>query len=311
MSGRQDGNAMYGLDEIVARLEALIGKPHVSEGYIRFRIDLLKAQWAVRQALAATPPWGPSLQTTSQATSMAGGEAGAPTPPLGLTTVSFEPELLRSLFTALCASAARRGRQTEDTQRLMAAVEDNPALLEELACKAAFGPAMDDLESLAREVGVFVDVLLFIGRALAAPFVAEAAWRLASTHGGGPAPTATGSGCGMCGSAPSFARLRREDGRRILVCSLCGRSWESPRLLCPLCGIDDPEALSLLRPPEDAARWVEACEGCRGYVKTVDERRLPLGETIIPVVEEAATLHLDLLAEREGYIRRVPYVLAG
>jgi FdhE protein len=115
----------------------------------------------------------------------------------------------------------------------------------------------------------------------------------------------------MCGSAPSFARLRREDGRRILVCSLCGRSWESPRLLCPLCGIDDPEALSLLRPPEDAARWVEACEGCRGYVKTVDERRLPLGETIIPVVEEAATLHLDLLAEREGYIRRVPYVLAG
>jgi len=32
---------------------------------------------------------------------------------------------------------------------------------------------------------------------------------------------------------------------------------------------------------------------------------------VFPVVEEAATLHLDLLAEREGYIRRVPYVLAG
>jgi hypothetical protein len=32
---------------------------------------------------------------------------------------------------------------------------------------------------------------------------------------------------------------------------------------------------------------------------------------VLPVVEEAATLHLDLLAEREGYIRRVPYALSG
>jgi hypothetical protein len=43
----------------------------------------------------------------------------------------------------------------------------------------------------------------------------------------------------------------------------------------------------------------------------VDERKLPEGEPVFPVVEEAATLHLDLLAEREGYIRRVPYVLSG
>ena len=59
------------------------------------------------------------------------------------------------------------------------------------------------------------------------------------------------------------------------------------------------------------ARWVETCEGCKGYIKTVDERKLPEDETVLSVVEEAATLHLDLLAEREGYIRRVPYVLAG
>jgi hypothetical protein len=29
------------------------------------------------------------------------------------------------------------------------------------------------------------------------------------------------------------------------------------------------------------------------------------------VIEETATLHLDLLAEREGYIRRLPYALSG
>jgi formate dehydrogenase maturation protein FdhE len=62
---------------------------------------------------------------------------------------------------------------------------------------------------------------------------------------------------------------------------------------------------------EGDPRWIETCESCRGYIKTVDERKLPAGETIIPVVEESATLHLDLLAEREGYIRRIPYVLSG
>ena len=73
----------------------------------------------------------------------------------------------------------------------------------------------------------------------------------------------------------------------------------------------DRESLGVLRLDDADPRWVETCERCKGYIKTVDERKLPEGETVFPVVEEAATLHLDLLAEREGYIRRVPYVLAG
>ena len=52
MDGLTGDNATAGRDEITARLEALIGQPHVSEEYIRFRMDLLQAQWAVRQALA-------------------------------------------------------------------------------------------------------------------------------------------------------------------------------------------------------------------------------------------------------------------
>jgi formate dehydrogenase maturation protein FdhE len=67
----------------------------------------------------------------------------------------------------------------------------------------------------------------------------------------------------------------------------------------------------MLRLADGDARWIETCEACRGYVKIVDERKLPEGERVLAVVEEAATLHLDLLAEREGYVRRVPYVLAG
>ena len=83
------------------------------------------------------------------------------------------------------------------------------------------------------------------------------------------------------------------------------------RLGCACCGTQDRAVLGLLRLTDRDPRWIETCESCQGYIKTVDERRLAEDETVFPVVEEAATLHLDLLAEREGYIRRVPYVLSG
>ena len=314
VSGLQGDNATYGLDEIVARLEALIGQPHVAEEYVRFRIDLLKAQWAVRQSVARAAPPAPHLERA--ATKAAGPgekekELMPGEPAIDPGAVLFDPGLLRSLFSDICASAARHGRQTEDTQRLVAAVEDNPALLEALVRKAAFGPAMEDLESLARETRVFVDALLFVGRALAAPFVAEAARRV-RVGGSATAPATEARGrCGLCGSPPAIAKLRRGDGRRVLYCGLCGMSWEFARLACPWCGTSDREALSLLRLSEGGPRWIETCGSCRGYIKTVDERKLPLGETIIPVVEETATLHLDLLAEKEGFIRRLPYVLSA
>ena len=41
-------------NEIAARLRALIGQPQVSEAYIRFRLDLLAAQQATREAVVET-----------------------------------------------------------------------------------------------------------------------------------------------------------------------------------------------------------------------------------------------------------------
>lgn len=310
MPRRQDDKATCGLEEIVARLEALLGRPYVSEEYIRFRIDLLKAQWAVRQALAGTAPPSPHPGPTPRTIpDQSRTDWSTPRPDLEPDRLPFDPGLLQSIFSAMSASVAQRGRLTEDLQRLAAAVKANPALLETLARKAAFGPEMESLESLARETGVFVDALLFVGRALAAPFVAEAARRVG--------PGATGAlaeargRCRICGSPPSLATLRREDGRRILYCGLCGTGWEFSRLACPWCETPARQALNVLRVSEGDPRWIETCETCRGYIKTVDERKLPLGEAIIPLVEEAATLHLDLLAEKEGYIRRLPYVLSG
>jgi formate dehydrogenase accessory protein FdhE len=312
VSGLKGGNATCGLDEALARLEALTGQSHVSEAYIRFRIDLLKAQRAVRQALAGAGSPSSPPRPGGEATAGQGGERSTqPQPALRPDVVLFDPGLLRSLFSAICTSAAQHGRQTEDIQRLAAAAKDRPPLLEELARKAAFGPDMESLESLARQLNMVVDALLFVGRALAAPFVAEGVRRIATRPGGVTGTTEAPGRCGMCGSPPAIATLRREDGRRILTCGLCGTGWEFTRLACPCCGTRDREALSLLRVAEADPRWIETCDACMGYIKTVDERKLPVGETIIPVVEETATLSLDLLAEKEGYIRRLPYALSG
>ena len=55
-------------------------------------------------------------------------------------------------------------------------------------------------------------------------------------------------------------------------------------------------------------RWIETCQSCNRYLKTIDERKLPEGEEIIPVVEATATLYLDLIAEQEGCRSGEPYV---
>ncbi len=300
MSGLRGDAATHCLDDIVARLEGLLGRPHISAEYVSFRIDLLKAQWSVREALAGVP-----FQTREPAC------AAPPRPALDPDTLAFDPGLLQFLFHAICNSTARQGRETEDIHILATAVRADPRLLDTLARHATSGPDMEGLESLARQLRVLPDVLLFVGRGLAAPFFAEAVRRIvAHPQASGVTPRISGR-CSLCGSPPSIATLRREDGRRILTCGLCGASWEFERLACPWCETQDRETLTFLRLSPEDPRWIEACESCRGYIKTVDERRLPLGETIISVVEEAATLHLDLLAEREGYLRRLPYVLSG
>ena len=295
-SEREAGPGTSG--EVAARLQALIGQPQVSEAYVRFRLDLLAAQQAARRALAEMAP-------------ASGRSEPLPTAllPLRAGDVAFPVGLLATLLHAIRAASAAHGRETDDLQRLSGAAAADPGFLPALAA-AACVLDMDTLESLARRWQIYVEALLFVGRALAAPCVAEAV-RARLSGGGATLGEAEAHCCPACGSPPSIARLRRADGRRLLICGLCGREWEAVRLACTCCGTQQRESLGVLRLADADARWVETCDACKGYIKTVDERKLPEGEAILAVVEEAATLHLDLTAEREGYIRRVPYVLSG
>lgn len=106
--------------------------------------------------------------------------------------------------------------------------------------------------------------------------------------------------CPVCGSRAGIAELSGEEGRRMLSCSACTFSWQFKRLACAYCGCDDPEKLSYFTAGDGATR-VDTCKVCSRYIKTRDSRK---GDSDVPLeVEDLLTIHLDLLASREGFER--------
>lgn len=107
------------------------------------------------------------------------------------------------------------------------------------------------------------------------------------------------STCPVCGREVNFSRLQADDGRRLMYCQYCGTEWYARYLCCSRCGNDDHKLLSYLTPEDNPALQIFVCRKCKGYLKTYDERKgkdcpeLPLADIL--------TLHLDFLAEREGY----------
>ena len=106
--------------------------------------------------------------------------------------------------------------------------------------------------------------------------------------------------CPVCGARPAMAELTGEEGRRRLSCSACCYTWPFKRMKCPSCGCEDVEKLSYFSAGDGATR-VDTCTACSRYIKTRDSRK---GSTEVPLdVEDLLTMHLDLLASREGFER--------
>lgn len=119
----------------------------------------------------------------------------------------------------------------------------------------------------------------------------------------------SGPRCGVCGALPVVAALRDDAdalGIRDLTCSLCASRWHFPRLTCAHCG--ETEGRALVVHTADAVDHVrvDECGTCGYYIKTVDLRRA--GDAV-PVVDDLATLELDLWARERGLTRIHPNVL--
>jgi formate dehydrogenase maturation protein FdhE len=282
------------LARIVGELEALIGREEVAEDYVRFRVMLLGAQIDVYDQLprSASPPDSHIAEAPKM----------EDRPALRPADVFFEDRLLEKLLNGLSSALTASDGNRETLDRLSRTAGKDPRFLARLAQDTALGPEKGVLESLAEASGSHVEAILFFGRVLAAPFVTHAVGRLKQRDV--RLPKSYGM-CPWCGSPPGLARLVGGEGRRLLCCSLCGEHWPHALLKCPVCR-DEEGQDRLWLDPEDAC-FVQACGNCRAYLKTVDEQKLPEGETAIPLVWATATMHLDLIAEREGCQRGFPY----
>jgi FdhE protein len=138
------------------------------------------------------------------------------------------------------------------------------------------------------------------------PFAEACASRVAADDGRTTAPAA--ALCRFCGDRPSVGVLREagHGARRSYVCGLCLTEWPAPRLGCVACGEFAFDRLSVYRADEMAAARVDACDTCRVYLKTIDLTR---DGHAVPVVDDLATVSLDLWAREQGYRRLRPHLL--
>ncbi|MGO8990305.1 MAG: formate dehydrogenase accessory protein FdhE [bacterium] len=92
-------------------------------------------------------------------------------------------------------------------------------------------------------------------------------------------------------------------GKRYLLCSSCGYPWRIDRLFCPFCSSKDQDSLHYFHGEGEETHRIDLCDNCHHYIKTIDYRNLQESD---PVLEDLATLHLDILATQKGYKRPVP-----
>jgi formate dehydrogenase accessory protein FdhE len=108
------------------------------------------------------------------------------------------------------------------------------------------------------------------------------------------------STCPLCGGKPIVGVLRSEgDGaKKSLICMLCAHEWGFRRVYCPACGEEREPQMAFYSAPEIAHVRVDVCDTCHTYLKSIDLTKTGLA---VPVVDELATIPLDLWAREHGY----------
>jgi FdhE protein len=137
---------------------------------------------------------------------------------------------------------------------------------------------------------------LFFARALLQPYSEWLATR------GTPQQQTQEAVCPFCSSKPVAGVLRGEgDGaKRSLICSLCATEWQYRRIVCPNCGEQNKDHLPVYTAEGIDYVRVEACDECKIYIKSVDLTR---DGHAVPVVDELATVALNIWADEHGYTK--------
>ncbi len=114
--------------------------------------------------------------------------------------------------------------------------------------------------------------------------------------------------CPFCNRKPALGVLRQQGdgGRRSLLCGFCLTEWEFRRVVCPGCGQEDHAKLPVYTAEELPYIRVECCDSCQTYIKSIDLTKSGLAD---PLVDELASVPLNLWAQEHGYAKLHPNLL--
>ncbi len=104
--------------------------------------------------------------------------------------------------------------------------------------------------------------------------------------------------CPVCGSRPELS-IFEENGKRSLLCGFCGHRWRSKRIYCPFCENTDHETLRYYEIEDEEEYRVDACDMCKGYIKTVDVKKL--SRPLYLPLESISTPYIDVKFREMGY----------
>jgi FdhE protein len=111
--------------------------------------------------------------------------------------------------------------------------------------------------------------------------------------------------CPFCNRKPVLGILRPQGdgGRRSLLCGFCLAEWEFRRIVCPGCGQEDHAKLPVYTAEGFPYIRVECCDICQTYIKSIDLTKNGLA---VPLVDELASVPLNLWAQERGYAKLHP-----
>lgn len=164
--------------------------------------------------------------------------------------------------------------------------------------KAAIAQDAEAIERAAAAAAVDAGRL-----AVAAQLAATPVLRACARHLGNRIPQSWLKGyCPICGAWPATAELRGIERNRRLRCGRCASDWAIPVLQCPFCNeLHHDRLRSLLPEGNEQTRRVDACDTCKGYVKTFSTLQAMPPRTLATI--DLATVELDMVAEERGYAR--------
>jgi formate dehydrogenase accessory protein FdhE len=117
--------------------------------------------------------------------------------------------------------------------------------------------------------------------------------------------------CPVCGARPAVTVLGdRPDalGSRRMGCARCATEWRSSRRVCPACGETHADRLVVHTTEAHPHVRVDECSSCQRYIKSFDLRK---DGSTVAVVDDIATIELDLWARDRGLTRIGPGVLGS